>query len=1703
MGLFDFLFKSNKGEEKSEKSNYNSSSKDSYSHYKKATIDNWHDAVGISISDEFEATVCERRGYGIIVSFMHNGKEYRGLVHNSNMTYGKIKDSTDLFSDGEKVWVVVMGFDEKERIKLKLKYFKKGDVEPVKQQVKIGTKCNCTIKEVRDTYVIVAIEGYEGITGYIGIQEMSHAFVQHPSFMFKEDEHISAITISQAENGKAQLSFKETQDTSVYQVGQDIGVRWVDTDVERQNLIVITQDSNKILGYVPYKEISWTNDISLQERCFKVRIKSIDTSKNRYKLTCSIRDRKENPWKKAIYKEGQEIPVIVDSYTEKCVKIITDDKYNLPGIIKKDQITWLKNESEITEEDYPPKNSKITVLILKFVADRQIMSCSIRELQDNPWMHIKIGDTVKGKVYKKSNLCIVRLNSGIECECHDKTKFDSYKEYKFIVTDIDIQKKRIEVSTLLLQRADYYAKITTDFFKQRSPSLHIIRWKKDDKQTICVLLPQCILFKGESIAPPYLNICIQILENNTPLHFKEIMRSDINPSIVFVSVDMADTGLTMPTIDLAKMRRRELCAKVIFETKNYLIVSAVGVLGYFEKPEYFKIKQNEVKVMFVNEQDTPLQLYKFNLIYEDKENGFIKEFLKEDEKKVIDEKDLALINSLQEDIPSITRENCHVFNEEVCLVYDMALESQINHFFEKEGRDLSLQNFWLSMRTDKGTGKQTVAIFNSNDSILLCNADDDSFFIKGVYCSKEKTQAQSILNRFSRGNNLVLPGAKLRICKYLNTNNFNFAHLNSVLSQQYTIVAKILPELSSKVKNRKEAIGQEYLVVSSFLQFQKNKEERRLQNLELAFGPNSCRLGTFENYGCIVLESVDCSSFFADNEDRQAIKLIPLGTEKEIPGILTKDEDNYSVYFKSEQELSTYCHDGFTLTPAANVYHLKIQDASVKEFVFNNPLLDKLNDGTLCPPQTDDNIVFFNPIFNQVEEGNNQPIAIRKAVGNQDIFLIQGPPGTGKTSVIVEIIRQLVRKGERVLVCSQAHSAVKNIYDRVLDADNSIRVGFLDDEKTMQAIAFDDHKKFLKRNILILNSLRKEGGNPTDIISSYNDYPYYLQDFYQGQHHLLLQDAIDQTDSCSYMIEIADDFLKEIEKSNADGDNRFYMASHIHSLQVVMGTCIGIGTNPTIKKSGIKFDTLIIDEAGKANMAETNVPMNLAKKYILVGDHNQLPPYMDVQEVEEFKNSDEAKEKDDIKIKSALSTSLFEDFLNDPSFPEESKILLNYQYRMNPTIGKMVSELFYNGNLNNGTGTEKQTCELEDFQAPVIFYDTGRTLSMQNYNPYEQNTGNGSIYNSCEIDIICNKIVPKIENLLINDSNLSIGIVTPYSEQVRRLKKELRGSAYHLENCVYTIDNIQGQEYDIVILSFVRSFRGKRKVGFLDDLRRLNVALSRAKKKLIMVGNLETLCRPEAHRPNGLGGKLPEEVFASLKKVCIRYAEYNYIDKFKQNGIRPGYIFKKCPITIKKDNKNQLRCVFTTKIKGAFGKEDIIKLPFPAYPYGNTLLQEGECFDFRYTCEYSQGSDRPQFEIVSQKVEAKILNCHKNIGAIELQDGSTKKVMFDNKNWILKQILSEDGVKLAIPLIVKGHLASLDTEELQQRVNNISGNRFVVQIIGTNTKGYWVWSLMGRVIGFIVKHPRLPLLNIGDTLDCSIYKKDKERITFNYLRKIR
>lgn len=142
----------------------------------------------------------------------------------------------------------------------------------------------------------------------------------------------------------------------------------------------------------------------------------------------------------------------------------------------------------------------------------------------------------------------------------------------------------------------------------------------------------------------------------------------------------------------------------------------------------------------------------------------------------------------------------------------------------------------------------------------------------------------------------------------------------------------------------------------------------------------------------------------------------------------------------------------------------------------------------------------------------------------------------------------------------------------------------------------------------------------------------------------------DSTDVEKLITEFKEEIMHLAEKQNG-----FYAAGHVSSLQVVMATCIGIGTDRDIKNSGVRFDTLIVDEAGKANLAETNVPMQLASKYILVGDDNQLPPYMDSEEVKDFKLSDEAKGLDEVNVEEALGMSLFSISSNIPNSRRKTK----------------------------------------------------------------------------------------------------------------------------------------------------------------------------------------------------------------------------------------------------------------------------------------------------------------------------------------------------------------------------------------------------------------------------------------------------------------
>ena len=543
---------------------------------------------------------------------------------------------------------------------------------------------------------------------------------------------------------------------------------------------------------------------------------------------------------------------------------------------------------------------------------------------------------------------------------------------------------------------------------------------------------------------------------------------------------------------------------------------------------------------------------------------------------------------------------------------------------------------------------------------------------------------------------------------------------------------------------------------------------------------------------------------------------------------------------------------------------------------------------------------FFNPVFGLSSVDNNQPLAVRKALANENILLIQGPPGTGKTTIIVEIIAQLVKQGRKVLVCSQAHAAVKNIYDRL--PTSGMNVVNLDDEEAMNKLlrefSPEIYGRFLNNNIELIRHFALHEGRVDELRDLIGEFVYDTPEQtlrYRSMHH----GVVDILMKKGYSQEKLEETLTKLEEETREITGMLLQTRLFQTRDVVMGTCMGIGMNRALSSRSVHFDTVIIDEAGKANLAETLVPMQLGDRFILVGDHRQLPPFIDRAEIMEYvEDSMEEGDKlvDATSVVAALSNSLFADFFNHPNFPEENKVMLNYQFRMNPEIGQYISDLFYEGKLFSGKGTERQTLEVDGFPNAVTFVKTDTLPPFDPGNdPRETAPGDGSFFNDREINLICNEILPVVQKAMDANPELKLGIITPYKAQYFRLRQRLEDA--QMADYVHTIDSIQGSEFDIVIFSFVRSFSRSsgKTVGFLDDMRRLNVSLSRAKKKLILVGNLSTLQNPNAHANYGVPGMVqPVDVFKSISRNIVNYGSASDYEVFIESKPVPGMVFWSC-----------------------------------------------------------------------------------------------------------------------------------------------------------------------------------------------------------------
>lgn len=555
----------------------------------------------------------------------------------------------------------------------------------------------------------------------------------------------------------------------------------------------------------------------------------------------------------------------------------------------------------------------------------------------------------------------------------------------------------------------------------------------------------------------------------------------------------------------------------------------------------------------------------------------------------------------------------------------------------------------------------------------------------------------------------------------------------------------------------------------------------------------------------------------------------------------------------------------------ASVRQFQVQREIIRDFFDKKLRLDHIENLLVRPERIKEpdypEVKFENEFLRLTEKeqsDNNQLKAVRKAVGNKNIFLVQGPPGTGKTTVIAEVIKQLVDRKEKILVAGQTHIAVDNVLEKLCKEDDLslIRLGnknrVLDSVKhfhTSEQVKLytGDFQQFINVQLEIIKQFAGGADKVAvrqlvkEMVGKYNE---PLRDKLAGFNFRFL----DLLSSGSVMHEEAIEITLDKWKEDLEtGLDELITPLLYGSVDVVFATCIGIKSDREFTETEFKFDTVIIDEAGKANLAESLVAVSMAKKVILVGDQMQLPPYIDGNLIDpeikgSFTDSKFGKYFVIEDVEHALKTSFFEFLVNriqSNEFPNSNLEMLNYQHRMHPNIGQFVSESFYDGRVNMGSKTRLNTIDLpEPFDREVTFINTGSYSE-----PFEKSVGFSAV-NETEAATIVQNILPQLMEGGLQASE--IAVIAPYKSQVALIKEEIENSGNQLFAGieVATLDSFQGMEFDVVIFSFTRSaapHQENQKVGFLDDARRLNVAFSRAKKKLILIGNSDTLRRKTSH----------------------------------------------------------------------------------------------------------------------------------------------------------------------------------------------------------------------------------------------------------------
>lgn len=448
-----------------------------------------------------------------------------------------------------------------------------------------------------------------------------------------------------------------------------------------------------------------------------------------------------------------------------------------------------------------------------------------------------------------------------------------------------------------------------------------------------------------------------------------------------------------------------------------------------------------------------------------------------------------------------------------------------------------------------------------------------------------------------------------------------------------------------------------------------------------------------------------------------------------------------------------------------------------------------------------------------------QERAVNEVLWAKDVAIVHGPPGTGKTTTLVEAINETLMRESQVLVCAQSNMAVDWISEKLVDRGiNVLRIGNptrVNDKMLgfTYERRFESHADYpqlwaIRKAIRELRKNRKKGS----------------ENYHQKMDRLKSRAA-------------------EIElRINAElfGEARVIACTLVGSAHHLL--------------EGMKFGTLFIDEAAQALEAACWIPMKRASRVILAGDHCQLPPTV----------------KSIAALRAGLGKTLMERIAENKP---EVVTLLKIQYRMNDEIMRFSSDWFYGGKVESApqikyrsvldydhpitwidTSNEENQTTIEGEDAPEDSASTSSSVSAANQNSdlnfKEQFVGEsfGRI-NKAEAELTLLTLAEyftKIGKQRVLEERIDVGIISPYRAQVQYLKKLIKKyeffKPYRRLISVNTVDGFQGQERDVILISLVRS-NDEGQIGFLKDLRRMNVAMTRARMKLIILGNKDTMTK--------------------------------------------------------------------------------------------------------------------------------------------------------------------------------------------------------------------------------------------------------------------